>query len=231
MKKLILLLITTLYVQATVYAQEDYAKVVFKSKIYEYKEVEPRTAELGVNRDIIAQIVNLLGDEFYNDVEKKEIVNKAWLALTNPKMFDFVYKDFAVKTIKNWGYKNEKGELVLEPNPYLTEWTISDKEFPYFQLALSKILEYFDLITYGDDADGVKSSFTELKITKNIKFQDPAADDWAYSYLTRVNAELSKKGLVALVTKGYYNIIVCKLEQKQMLTDLFKKLDWDFIQP
>ncbi|MCK0131120.1 hypothetical protein MWU59_06335 [Flavobacteriaceae bacterium F08102] len=231
MKKLLLLLITTLYVHITVYAQEDYANVVFKSKIYAYKDVVPRTTELGVNRDIIAKIIDLLGADFYNDVEKHEIVNKAWLALTNPKMFDFVYKDFAVKTIKNWGYKNEKGELVLEPNPYLTEWTISDKEFPYFQLALSKILEYFKLITYGDDAEGVKSSFNELKITQNLKFQDPTDDDWAYSYLTRVNTELNKKGLVALVTKGYYNIIVCKLEQKQTLTDLFKKLEWDFIQP
>jgi predicted transcriptional regulator of viral defense system len=98
-------------------------------------------------------------------------------------------------------------------------------------LALSKILSHYSLITYGDDADTVKSSFNELLITKNINFQDPKDDDWAYSYLETVNSNLVKKGLVALVTKGYYNIIVCKIEKKEKITELFKKIDWEFIQP
>ncbi|MCK0131121.1 hypothetical protein MWU59_06340 [Flavobacteriaceae bacterium F08102] len=209
----------------------NYDKVIFSSKIYEYKEETPRTKELGVDRDLLASIVNLLGGSLYSPQEKVEIVNKAWLAFSNPKMFDFVYKDFAVNTLKNWGQLNEKGELVLEPNPYLTEWTISDKEFPYFQLALSKILDHFKLITYGDDAESVKNSFNELLITQNIKFSDPKDDDWAYSYLESVNKDLSNKGLVALVTKGHYNIIVCKIEKQEEITALFKKINWDFIQP
>ncbi|MCB0475148.1 MAG: hypothetical protein KDC69_05695 [Flavobacteriaceae bacterium] len=214
-------------------AQEttDYTKIVFSSKIYEYKNTEPRTQELGINKDLVAQIVDLLGDSLYSEKQRREIIDKAWLAFSNPKMFDNVYKDFAVKTLNNWGYKNERGELVLEPNPYLTEWTINDNEFPYFQLALSKILDYYKLIGYGDDAEAAKSSFNELLITKNISLGEPKDDDWAYSYIESVNSELAKKGLVALVTKGYYDIIVCKIDKKEELTNLFKKIKWDFIQP
>ncbi len=209
----------------------DYSKVVFSSDIYQYKNTQPKTQELGVDKDLLTNIVGKLGDSLYTQKEQKEIIDKAWLAFSNPKMFDFVYKDFAVTTHNNWGQMNAKGELVLEPNPYLTEWTINDNEFPYFQLALSKILSYYSLITYGDDAESIKSSFNELLITKNISFQDPEDDDWAYSYLETLNNELVKKGLVALVTKGYYNIIVCKLDEKEELTKLFKKIDWEFIQP
>lgn len=209
----------------------DYSKVKFRSNIYEYKKTEPRTQQLGIDKALLTDIIDLLGDDLYTGKEKKEIIDKAWLAFSNPKIFDFVYKDFAVKTINNWGHKNSKGELVLEPNPYLTEWTINDDEFPYFQIALRKILDYYSLITYGDDAEGVKSSFNELLITENINFNEPKDDDWAYSYLETVNAELEKKGMVALVTKGHYDIIVCEIDKKDKLTNLFKKIKWDFVKP
>ena len=209
----------------------DYSKVVFSSKIYEYKKSEPRTHQLGIDKTLISNIIDLLGDSIYDGKEKKEIINKAWLAFTNPKIFDFVYKDFAVKSINNWSMINTKGELVLEPNPYLSEWTMNDDEFSYFQLVLGKILDHYSLLTYGDDADSVKSSFSELLITKNIIFQDPKDDDWAYSYLEKVNTKLEKKGLVALITKGHYDIIVCKIDRQNILTKLFKRIGWDFIQP
>ena len=209
----------------------DYSKVVFSSKIYEYKKSEPRTHQLGIDKTLISNIIDLLGDSLYDGKEKKEIINKAWLAFTNPKIFDFVYKDFAVKSISNWSMINTKGELVLEPNPYLSEWTMNDDEFSYFQLVLGKILDHYSLLTYGDDADSVKSSFSELLITKNIIFQDPKDDDWAYSYLEKVNTNLEKKGLVALITKGHYDIIVCKIDRQNILTKLFKRIGWDFIQP
>lgn len=232
MKRKLLPTLTLLVFSYVAVAQTtDYSKVIFSSKIYEYKSDEPRTKELGIDKDLLSNIVNNLGDSLYTEKEKKDIVDKAWLAFSNPKLFDFVYKDFAVKTIQNWGQVNAKGELVLEPNPYLTEWTINSNEFPYFQLALSKILSHYNLITYGDDAESVKSSFNELLITKNLNFKDPKDDDWAYSYLETVNSDLASKGLVALVTKGYYNIIVCKIEKKEEITELFKKIEWDFIQP
>lgn len=209
----------------------DYSKVVFNSKIYEYKKSEPRTHQLGIHKSLVTDIIDLLGDTLYNGEQKKEIINKVWLAFTKPKIFDFVYKDFAVTTIDGWGYKNSKGEMVLEPNPYLTEWTINDEEFHYFQIALMKILTYYKLITYGEDAEAVKLSFNELLITKNIDFQDPNDDDWVYSYLETVNTTLEKNGLIALITKGHYDIIVCKVDKKDNITNLFKKMEWDFIQP
>ncbi len=227
-----LLPLTFLIFNFIAYSQvTDYADVKFKSDIYEYKKEEPRTKQLGIDKTLLTEIIDLLGDNLYTKKQKEEIINKAWLAFSNPKVFDFVYKDFAVKTINNWGHKNAKGELVLEPNPYLTEWTINDDEFPYFQIALSKILDYYSLITYGDDAEGVRSSFNELLVTKDINLQDPKDDDWAYSYLKTVNTQLEKKGLVALVTKGHYDIIVCKIDEKDKLTNLFKKIKWDFVKP
>ncbi len=163
--------------------------------------------------------------------DKTEIINKTWLAYTDPKTFDFVYKDFAIRTNKSWGQVNAKGEMILEPNPYLTEWTINDSEFPYFQIALNKILDYYDLISYADDVSTVRDSFKDLLITQKINFKDPDEEDWAYSYLKKINEELAKKGLVALVTKGYYDIIVCKIPNQDKLIDLFSKIKWELVTP
>lgn len=211
--------------------QTDYSKITFSSTIYKYKESIPKTKELGIDKQLLSDIIHLLGDSMYDSNEKKDIINKAWLAFSNPKTFDFVYKDFAVKTNKNWSKVNANGEMVLEPNPYLTEWTINDDEYKYFQLALNKILDYYNLLSHGDDAVAVKSSFNKLLLTKNIDFREPKDDDWAYSYLESANAKLKEKGLVALVTKGYYDIMVCKIDQKDKLTDLFKKIDWELVTP
>lgn len=213
------------------FGQMDYSNVEFRSYIYKYKEAEPRTSELGIEKQLLTDIVQLLGKDIYTKAEQDEIVYKTWLAMAKPKVFDYVFKDFAVSSNKNWGSENANGEIVLEPNPYLTDWTVSDDEYPYFQLALNKILEYFQLMTYGDDADSVASSFNELLITKDFKFSAPKDDDWAYSYIESVNTELQKEGLVALVTKGYYNIIVCDINNKEQLTDLFEKFRWELVQP
>lgn len=231
MVKKLLLCLTFLAISFSVEGQTDYSKVTFSSKIYKYKKTLPRTQELGIEKELLTKIIDLLGDSFYSEKEKKQIINKAWLAFTQPKVFDYVYKDFAIKSNKSWDHINSKGELVLEPNPYLTEWTINDSEFPYFQIALNKILDHYNLITYGDDAETVKLSFNELLITKGIQFNDPKDDDWAYSYLVTINQQLAKKGLVALVTKGYYDIIVCKIDQKDQLANLFKKIKWDLVTP
>jgi len=213
------------------FGQTDYSNVEFRSYIYKYKEAEPRTSELGIEKELLTDIVKLLGDKIYTKEEQNEIVYKTWLALANPRVFDYVFKDFAVSSNQNWGSESPDGEIVLEPNPYLTDWTVSDDEFPYFQLALNKILEYFQLMTYGDDAESVASSFNELLITKEFSLADPKDDDWAYSYIESVNTELEKEGLVALVTKGYYNIVVCDINSKEQLTELFEKFNWELVQP
>jgi hypothetical protein len=231
MKRKLLYFFTFLFVNFISLAQTDYSDVQFKSYIYEYKESEPRTTELGIQKDLLKDIVGLLSKDIYSKSQQEDIIEKAWLAITKPKTFDYVYKDFAVTSNNNWGTKNAKGEIVLEPNPYLTDWTVSDDEYPYFQMALNKILDYFQLMTYGDDAESVASSFNELLITKDFKFSNPKDDDWAYSYLETVNIELEQKGLVALVTKGYYNIIVCDIENKEKLTNLFEKFKWELVKP
>jgi len=231
MEKKLLFILTFLVISFTSFGQTDYSNVQFRSYIYKYKDSDPRTSELGIEKQFIADIVGLLGKNIYTKAEQEEIVYKTWLALANPKTFDYVFKDFAVSSNKNWGTKNAKGEIVLEPNPYLTDWTVSDDEYPYFQLALNKILEYFQLMTYGDDAESVASSFNELLITKDFKFTEPKDDDWAYSYIESINSELEKKGLVALVTKGYYNIVVCDIDNKDKLTTLFEKFKWELVQP
>lgn len=231
MKIKLLYFFTFLFINFIALAQTDYSEVQFKSYIYEYKESEPRTSELGIQKDLLADIVGLLSKDIYTKSQQEDIIEKAWLAITKPKTFDYVYKDFAVTSNNNWGTKNAKGEIVLEPNPYLTDWTVSDDEYPYFQMALNKILDYFQLMTYGDDAESVASSFNELLITKDFKFSNPKDDDWAYSYIETVNIELEQKGLVALVTKGYYNIIVCDIENKEKLTNLFEQFKWELVKP
>ncbi|MCA0931081.1 hypothetical protein LCM02_01380 [Lutimonas saemankumensis] len=213
------------------FGQMDYSNVEFRSYIYKYKEVDPRTSELGIEKELLEEIVALLGKNIYSKEEQEEIVYKTWLAMAKPRVFDYVYKDFSVSSNKNWGSENANGEIVLEPNPYLTDWTVSDDEYPYFQLALNKILEYFQLMTYGDDAESVASSFNDLLITKDFDFKAPKDDDWAYSYIETVNSELEEKGLVALVTKGYYNIVVCDIDNKEQITELFEKFRWELVQP
>jgi hypothetical protein len=231
MKRKLLATYILLAVTFTSFGQMDYSDVKFRSYIYKYKESDPRTSELGIEKELLAEIVQLLGKDIYSKEQQDEIVYKTWLAMAKPRVFDYVYKDFAVSSNKNWGSENGNGEIVLEPNPYLTDWTVSDDEYPYFQLALNKILEHFQLMTYGDDAESVASSFNELLITKEFKFTDPKDDDWAYSYIESVNTELQKEGLVALVTKGYYNIIVCDINSKEQLTELFEKFRWELVQP
>lgn len=231
MKRKLLYIFTFLSINFAGLAQTDYSNVQFKSYIYEYKDTEPRTTELGIDKELLVEIVSLLSKNMYSKAEQENIIEKAWLAITKPKTFDYVFKDFSVSSNDNWGTKNAKGEIVLEPNPYLTDWTVSDDEYPYFQLALNKILDYFQLMSYGDDAEGVAASFNELLITKDFKFSSPKDDDWAYSYLETVNAELQEKGLVALVTKGYYQIIVCDITNKDKVTNLFEKFKWELVQP
>ncbi|MEN8187215.1 MAG: hypothetical protein ABFR05_08820 [Bacteroidota bacterium] len=231
MEKKLLLIFIFLVINYTLSAQLDYSNIKFRSYVYEYKENKPRAEEFGIDKDLLKDIIDLLGDSLYSKQEKEEIIEKTWLALSNPKLLDYVYKDFAVESNNSWGTKNTKGEIVLEPNPYLTDWTISNDEYPYFQLALNKILDYYRLMSYGDDADGVVKSFDELLLTKEFTFSEPKKDDWAYSYLETVNAELAEKGLVALVSKGHYNIVVCEIENQEKLTDLFQRFHWELVKP
>ena len=143
MKRKLLATYILLAVTYISFGQTDYSNVEFRSYIYKYKESDPRTSELGIEKELLTEIVQLLGKDLYSKEQQNEIVYKTWLAMAKPRVFDYVFKDFAVSSNKNWGSENGNGEIVLEPNPYLTDWTVSDDEYPYFQLALNKILEHF----------------------------------------------------------------------------------------
>ena len=62
----------------------DYSEVQFRSYIYKYKEEQPRTSEIGIEKEFLEEIVYLLGKDIYTRQELEEIVYKTWLAMENP---------------------------------------------------------------------------------------------------------------------------------------------------
>ena len=112
MKRKLLYFFTFLSINFISFAQTDYSNVQFKSYIYEYKESEPRTTELGVQKDLLRDIVALLSNDIYSKSQQQEIIEKAWLAITKPKTFDYVYKDFAVTSNNTGEQKKAKVKLV-----------------------------------------------------------------------------------------------------------------------
>ena len=101
----------------------DYTKIKFKSKLRSYSKTLPDTRRYDITKAYIEDIINLLTQDLYSEKEKKELTNRIWLALSNPKNFDFIYKDYSINTIKNWGKKIKFEDPNFEPNPYLAEWT------------------------------------------------------------------------------------------------------------
>ena len=85
MIKKLLPCLTFLVIVFSAQSQTDYSKVTFSSKIYKYKNDNPRTQELGVDKSLVIDIIELLSDTLYSEKEKTEIINKAWLAFKAPK--------------------------------------------------------------------------------------------------------------------------------------------------
>ena len=129
MKKLVILFTLSFFSIVFVNAQEqpDYTQIKFRQKVKEYKKSTPKLEGLEVDKELISNIVRLLGSSYYNEKERNEIVERIWLSFTDPKKFDMVFRDYAIRTLPNWNKKNFRGEIVLEPNPYLSDWTQSDK--------------------------------------------------------------------------------------------------------
>lgn len=213
------------------WSQPDYAKITFRSNIPQYKKVKPDLQDVNFDKDHIKKIITLLGNSFYSEYEIEDITEKVWLSFIDPKKFDYVFKDLAIRTIPNWNKKNVRGLIVVEPNPFLAEWTLADGESPYFQRALSMILSYYNLMKYSDDAKSAKESLSKLLYTQNLSFRPFTSSDWTNTYLSSVNEALIKKGLIILVANGQYEYIVCEVEKKAELTKLLKKMDWKFITP
>ncbi len=233
MKRITLLLIAVIGFNLNGWSQDpDYTKIVFKSKIREYKKKKPNLEKSNFTKDDIKQIVTLLGSSFYSKTEIDDIYEKVWLSFIDPKMFDYVFKDIAIRTIPNWNKKNYKGQIVVEPNHFLAEWTSADGETPYFHRALNLILTYYKLMGYSEDAKLTKKHLRKLLYTQKMNFRPVSTSDWTNSYLQAVNSVIQRKGLIACIdANGQYEYFICEVGKKEDLLKLFKKLDWAFIVP
>ena len=63
MKRKLLATYILLAVTFTSFGQMDYSNVKFRSYIYKYKESDPRTSELGIEKELLTEIVQLLGKD------------------------------------------------------------------------------------------------------------------------------------------------------------------------
>ena len=112
-KRLIFILSILFGIGHTYAQQRDYTKIRFKSKLRNYTKKLPNPSKYDVDKEYLAEIVKLLTIDLYSEKEQKELTIKLWLALSDPKKFDFVYKDYSINTIKNWGKKINLKILIL----------------------------------------------------------------------------------------------------------------------
>ena len=232
MKKIYFLLLLVFTTSFYAYAQEektpDYTTIKFRSYLKEYKKEEPSLEGLKIDKEMVSDIVRLLGKSFYSIEEREEITEKIWLAVTNPKKFDFVHKDYAIRSFPNWSKPNFQGKIVLEPNPYLKDWTKADTSLDYFKIAIHRILTYEGLMGYGEDAKSAKNSAKKLKYAKGFTFRPVYTKDWTNSYLQTLVPQARKKNSVLMVTDGNYQFMIVESNKKEELLKLFKRMKWRF---
>jgi len=235
MKKISFFLFIVFMATLTAYTQEektpDYTTIKFRSYLKEYKKEQPSLEKLNFDKELVADIVRLLGKEFYSFDERAEITEKIWLACTNPKKFDYVHKDYAIRSLPNWSKPNFQGKIVLEPNPYLKDWTKAETSLDYIKIALHRILTHEGLMGYGEDAKKTKLSAQKLKYAKNFTFRPVYSKDWTNSYLRTVIPQDAKKNLMVLVTEGNYEFMIVETSRKDELLKLFKRMRWRFTVP
>ncbi len=226
----ILLFILLIGFSAHSWSQPDYSKIRFYSRIKEYKKVKPILKGIDIQKNDINQLITLLGDTFYTDDEIEDMTERVWLSFIDPKQFDYVFKDLAVRSIPNWNKKNYKGEIVIEPNPFLALWTIADNEKTYFQSALGQLLTYYGFMGYGENGKNTKKAINKMLYTKTTKFRPIRSSDYTGSYLRSVNSVINPKNLSVLVTTKYY-FFISKTNRKDEISSLLKKIDWHFSLP
>ena len=230
--KSIFSLLFILLLSCSVYGQQkDYAEIKFKSKLRQYTKTVPKTTEIGITKELFGELINQLSGEAYSETEKAEFTNKLWLAISNPEKFDFIYKDFSLNTIENWGKKIKFEDPNFEPNPYLAQWTKTEDEFIYFQWASLNILNHIGLMAYGEQSKIAENSIKKLVLLKDFTFPKSKPNEFTYDYLIRINKQLQSKGLVLIVYNAHYDFTVCKLENKEKIFQLFEILYCEFVQP
>ncbi|WKK66841.1 hypothetical protein [Lutimonas zeaxanthinifaciens] len=231
MKKSILLLFLILNGIWAFPQQKDYTTIKFKSKLRNYTKVLPKTEEFGIDKDLFVQLADMLTMEAFSESEKTALANKLWLAVSNPQKFDFVYKDYSLNTIKNWGVKIKFEDPNFEPNPYLAKWTVTEDEFIYSHWAITQILTYEGLMAYSEKAKVAQKAINELIVLKDLNFYKAKPDEYAYDYLHRNNNLLKKRGLVILIYNFHFDYIVCRIEDKEKVQELLSRLKLEYVVP
>ena len=211
--------------------QKDYTAIKFKSKLRNYTKVMPKTKEFGIDKELFVQLVEMLTIDIYSEAQKADLSNNLWLAVSNPQKFDFVYKDYSLKTIKNWGVKIKFEDPNFEPNPYLAKWTVTEDEFIYSHWAITQIMTYEGLMAYSEKAKVAQKAINELILLEKLKFYQARPDEYAYDYLHRNNALLEKRGLVVLIYNYHFDYIVCKIDDKDKVMELLNKLKLEYVVP
>ena len=235
MKKTYFFLLILIISIAGLHAQQektpDYTTIKFRSYLKEYKKKNPSFEGLKIDKEMVSDIVRLLGKSFYSIEEREEITEKIWLAFTNPKKFDFVHKDYAIRSLPNWSKPNFQGKIVLEPNPYLKDWTKADTSLDYFKIAMHRILTHEGLMGYGEDAQNTRKSAKKLKYAKKFQFRPVYTKDWTNSYLQSLVPQAATKGNILMVTDGNYEFMIVESKKQEELLELFKRMKWRFIIP
>ncbi len=231
MKRFPILIILLLFYLSVLSQNKDYTEIRFKSKLRNYTKTLPKTKIYGIEKNLFTELVDLLTLDVFTQNQKTDLANKLWLAVSNPQKFDFVYKDYSLQTIKNWGVKIKFEDPNYEPNPYLAMWTNTGDDIIYFQWAITQILTYENLLTYSEKAKVAQKSIHDLLLLKNMKFYKANSDEYAYDYLHRNNALLQKKGLVLIIYNNHFDYTVCKIEDKEKVFELLNKLKWEFVVP
>lgn len=230
--KKITLYICILLLSMNLFSQQiDYGNIRFKSKVRNYAQTLPKTNEKGIDRKVTDELVKLLCEDVLDEKQEKEIANKIWLAISDPEKFDFVHKDYSIKTIDNWGVKIKFEDPNFEPNPYLYQWTITEDEYTYFQWAITRILIHEGLMAYADEAKVASKEIKNLIALKKIRFPYHNSSDYTNSYLDRMNSLISNKGLVILIFQNNFDFLACKKENKDEIIALLDKFQWHFDLP
>lgn len=231
MKKFVILFIVLLYGICAFPQQKDYTAIKFKSKLRNYTKVLPKTKEFGIDKELFVELVDMLTVDIFSEAKKADLSNKLWLAVSNPQKFDFIYKDYSLKTIKNWGVKIKFEDPNFEPNPYLAKWTVTEDEFIYSHWAITQILTYEGLMAYSEKAKVAQKAINELLVLEKLKFYQAKTDEYAYDYLHRNNVLLKKRGLVVLIYNYHFDYIVCQIDDKDKVIELLSRLKLEYIEP
>jgi len=190
-----------------------------------YKNFNPKTYEIGITKGYIDSIVLALVPLETEMKFKDSISTLLWDAYSNPLTFDQMHFQFSKMTLGNNG---------IQEKPFLAEWSAYKSDFDYFKMTFRFILREFNIIGYGDDLAGVEGAFSFMLRTKTIKIPPPDLLNGVYAtdyYIKQINASISQIGLVALVTKDYYDVFVIPKNQKSDFIKLFMRVDWMIVEP